>query len=44
MTQLNEETMHLRRVKDGVAAEPETWRRCNVTSSLTRESPQHVGG
>ena len=32
MQQLSEEMMHLRRVKDGVAGEPELWRRCNVTS------------
>ena len=32
MDLVNEETMNLRRVKDGAAAEPEIWHRCNVTS------------
>jgi hypothetical protein len=32
MELLNEELMHLFRIKDGVAESAEEWRRCNVTS------------
>lgn len=32
MELLDEETMHLRHVKDGTAGAAETWHRCNVTS------------
>lgn len=30
--QIDEQMMHLRRIGTGVPAEPELWRRCNVTS------------